>query len=93
MRSWARLGRIIITLMRYGVDDLVLANAPQPWLKAVRWRVTRGRRFEAPRGERLRLLTAQVDKLLTEARQLDFDIDTVMELIEKRHKQRGRDSE
>lgn len=42
------------------------------------------------RGERMRLLTAQVDKLLTEARQLDFDIDTVMELIEKRHKQRGR---
>lgn len=45
------------------------------------------------RGERLRLLTAQVDKLLTEARQLDFDIDTVMDLIEKRHKQRGRDDE
>ena len=44
------------------------------------------------RGERMRLLTAQVDKLLTEARQLDFDIDTVMELIEKRHKHRGRDS-
>lgn len=45
------------------------------------------------RGERLRLLTAQVDKLLTEARQLDFDIDTVLELIEKRHKQRGRENE
>ena len=44
------------------------------------------------RGERMRLLTAQVDKLLTEARQLDFDIDTVMELIEKRQKLRGRDS-
>lgn len=43
------------------------------------------------RGERMRLLTAQVDKLLTEARQLGFDRDTVMELIEKRHKQRGRD--
>ena len=43
------------------------------------------------RGERMRLLTAQVDKLLTEARHLDFDIDAVMELIEKRHKQRGRD--
>jgi GntR family transcriptional regulator len=45
------------------------------------------------RGERMRLLTAQVDKLLTEARQLDFDIDTVMELIEKRHKLRGRKNE
>lgn len=45
------------------------------------------------RGERLRLLTAQVDKLLTEARQLDFDIDTVTDLIEKRHKQRARDDE
>jgi GntR family transcriptional regulator len=43
------------------------------------------------RSERLRLLTAQVDKLLTEARHLGFDRDTVIELIEKRHKQRGRD--
>ena len=42
---------------------------------------------------RMRLLTAQVDKLLTEARHLGFDRDTVMELIEKRHKQRGRDDE
>ena len=45
------------------------------------------------RGERLRLLTAQVDKLLTEARQLDFDIDTVTDLIEKRHKQREKGNE
>jgi GntR family transcriptional regulator len=45
------------------------------------------------RSERLRLLTAQVDKLLTEARHLGFDRDTVIELIEKRHKQRGRDDE
>ena len=30
------------------------------------------------------LLTAQVDRLLTEARHLGFDRDTVMELIEKR---------
>ncbi len=45
------------------------------------------------RGERLRLLTAQVDRLLTEARHLGFDRDTVMDLIDKRHKQRGRDDE
>jgi GntR family transcriptional regulator len=43
------------------------------------------------RGERLRLLTAQVDRLLTEADHLGFDLETVVELFQKRHKQRGRD--
>ena len=40
------------------------------------------------RGERMRLLTQQTDKLLTEAQQLGFDLDTVLELVKKRHDQR-----
>ena len=45
------------------------------------------------RGERLRLLTAQVDRLLAESRQLGFELETVVELFQKRHKQRGRDDD
>lgn len=41
------------------------------------------------RGERLRLLTAQVDRLLTEADHLGFDLETVVDLVKKRREQRG----
>ncbi len=40
-------------------------------------------------GERKRLLTKQIDKLLTEAQHLGFDEETVIELIKKRNKKRG----
>lgn len=38
------------------------------------------------RRARLRLLTAQVDRLLAEAGHLGFDLDTVLKLVEKRHR-------
>ena len=41
------------------------------------------------RGERKRLLTKQIDKLLTEALHLGFDEETVIELIKKRNKKRS----
>ena len=41
------------------------------------------------RGERLRLLTAQVDRLLAESRQLGFELETVVDLVQKRHLKRG----
>jgi len=41
------------------------------------------------RGERVRLLTAQVDRLLAEAGHLGFDLETVVELVRKRHPKRG----
>ncbi|MCF6284140.1 MAG: GntR family transcriptional regulator [Candidatus Hydrogenedentes bacterium] len=40
------------------------------------------------RSERMRMLTTQVDKLLTEAQQLGFDQDTVLDLVKKRYKRR-----
>ncbi|MBX3176115.1 MAG: GntR family transcriptional regulator [Candidatus Hydrogenedentes bacterium] len=40
------------------------------------------------RAERLRLLAAQADRLLAEAAHLGFDLDTVLELVEKRHRKR-----
>ena len=43
------------------------------------------------RGERMRLLTTQVDKLLTEAQHLGFDEETVIELVKKRNKKRSGD--
>jgi len=39
--------------------------------------------------ERLRLLTTQVDRLLAEADHLGFDLETVVELVEKRQEKRG----
>ena len=40
------------------------------------------------RGERMRILNQQADKLLTEAQQLGFDLDTVLDVVEKRHERR-----
>ncbi len=50
-----RLVFIAFTLLRYGVDELVLAGFRQRWIRALVWVVTLGRRFEQPRGVRLRL--------------------------------------
>ncbi|MFZ2988582.1 ubiquinone biosynthesis regulatory protein kinase UbiB [Ideonella sp.] len=55
MRYFARLLRIVHTLLRYGVDELVLSGFSHRWLRGLAWLTTFGRRFEAPRGERLRL--------------------------------------
>ena len=41
------------------------------------------------RGERMRQLSAQVDKLLTEAQHLGFDEETVIELVKKQYKKRS----
>jgi len=41
------------------------------------------------RSERMRLLTAQVDRLLADAGHLGFDEETVIELLKKRNKKRG----
>ena len=43
------------------------------------------------RSERIRQLSAQVDKLLTEAQHLGFDEKTVIELVKKQNKKRSRD--
>ncbi|MCO5975889.1 ubiquinone biosynthesis regulatory protein kinase UbiB [Ideonella oryzae] len=56
MRYFMRLAFIVLTLLRHGVDDLVLSRFDQHrWLRMLSWVTTRGRRLDAPRGQRLRL--------------------------------------
>jgi ubiquinone biosynthesis protein len=52
-RLW-RLVAIVVTLLRYGLDEVALAGFSQRWVRALSWTVTIGRRFDEPRGVRLR---------------------------------------
>lgn len=45
---------IVWTLLRFGLDELVLASFEKPWIKLLRRLVSVGRDLRAPRGERLR---------------------------------------
>ena len=45
---------ILWIALRYGLDELVLSNFRQPWLRTLTRVVTIGRRLDAPRGQRLR---------------------------------------
>ncbi len=55
MRHLARLIFIVITVFRYGLDELALSNIRKPWMRVLVRVITIGRRLEAPRGVRLRL--------------------------------------
>ena len=46
---------IIWTVLRFGLDELVLSGFQKPWIRLVRRVVSVGRNLKAPRGERLRL--------------------------------------
>ncbi len=54
MRNLLRLLRILITVLRYGLDELALSSFRQPWIRLLVRVITIGRRLDAPRGERLR---------------------------------------
>jgi ubiquinone biosynthesis protein len=45
---------IVWIVLRYGLDELVLSNFRQPWLRALTRVLTWGRKLDAPRGQRLR---------------------------------------
>jgi len=45
---------IVWTVLRFGLDELVLASFEKPWIKLLRRLVSVGRDLRAPRGERLR---------------------------------------
>ena len=61
MRYFMRLAFIVLTLLRHGVDELVLSRFDQHrWLRALSWVITRGRRLDAPRGPR----RARVERIL-----------------------------
>ena len=45
---------IVWTILRFGLDELVLSGFEKPWIKLIRRMVSVGRNLRAPRGERLR---------------------------------------
>ena len=50
-----RLVFIVFTVLRFGLDELAMSGFRQRWVRALSWTVTLGRRFDQPRGVRLRL--------------------------------------
>jgi ubiquinone biosynthesis protein len=55
MRDFARLVFIIVTVLRFGLDEVALSVFPQRWVRALVRLVALGRRLDAPRAVRLRL--------------------------------------
>ena len=49
-----RGGFIVWTVLRFGLDELVLSNFQKPWIRLLTRIVTVGRNLQAPRGQRLR---------------------------------------
>ena len=54
MRQLARALFIAFTLLRFGVDDIALSGLRQGWLRGLARLARLGRRFDEPRGVRLR---------------------------------------
>lgn len=54
MRYVARSIRIVFTVLRFGVDELVLSGFRHRWMRTLTRIVTLGRTFDEPRGARLR---------------------------------------
>jgi ubiquinone biosynthesis protein len=54
MRHLFRLVFIVVTVLRFGLDQVALSGFRQRWVRGLVRLVTLGRRLDAPRGERLR---------------------------------------
>ena len=54
MRHLVRLTFIVVTVLRYGLDELALSGFRQRWVRGLVRIITLGRRLDAPRGQRLR---------------------------------------
>jgi len=54
MSRLTRLVFIVVTVLRFGLDEVALSAFPQRWVRALVRIVTVGRRLDAPRGVRLR---------------------------------------
>ncbi len=54
MNHFGRLVFIVVTVLRFGLDQVALSVFPQRWVRLLVRIVTVGRRLDAPRGERLR---------------------------------------
>jgi ubiquinone biosynthesis protein len=55
MRHFARIVYIWVTVFRFGLDEIALSSFRQRWVRNLASVLAVGRRFAAPRGERLRL--------------------------------------
>ena len=55
MGHFGRLITIIVTVLRFGLDEVALSVFRQRWVRALVRLVTLGRKLDAPRGERLRM--------------------------------------
>ena len=54
MKHLVRLAFIVVTVLRFGLDEVALSAFRQGWVRALVRLVTLGRRLDRPRGERLR---------------------------------------
>jgi ubiquinone biosynthesis protein len=54
MRQLARALYIALTLLRFGIDDIALSGLKQRWVRALARVAAIGRRYDEPRGVRLR---------------------------------------
>jgi ubiquinone biosynthesis protein len=65
VRQLARLGVILVTVFRHGLDELVLSGVGggRPWAVRAGRILTVGRRLDAPRGVRLRLALERLGPL------------------------------
>jgi ubiquinone biosynthesis protein len=52
--QFGRLVTIVVTVLRFGLDEVALSAFTQPWVRVFVRLVTLGRRLDAPRGVRLR---------------------------------------
>ena len=55
MAHIGRLVTIVVTVLRFGLDEVALSAFRQPWVRMMVRLATIGRRLDAPRGERLRM--------------------------------------
>ncbi|MES2887136.1 MAG: ubiquinone biosynthesis regulatory protein kinase UbiB [Pseudomonadota bacterium] len=55
MRHLTRFILIVVTVLRYGLDEILLAHFPHWWLRVLLRSLTWGRRLEAPLAVRVRL--------------------------------------
>jgi ubiquinone biosynthesis protein len=54
MKHLLRLAFIVVTVLRFGLDEVALSVFPQPWVRLLVRLATLGRKLDRPRGERLR---------------------------------------
>jgi ubiquinone biosynthesis protein len=54
VKQFGRLVFIVVTFLRFGLDEVALSVFPQRWVRLLVRIVTVGRKLDAPRGERLR---------------------------------------